>query len=74
MDYVFENKDGSVINIQFDDNGKKYVKNYKSADDFLKTLDSRLENYKDFYNEVTGFKEFEFIGYADGHEYGSESK
>ena len=66
IDYVIENKDGSIVNIQFNENGKKYKKEFKSSDDFLKTIDNRLTDYKDFYNKIES-NEYNFIGYADGY-------
>ena len=68
VDLVFEAKDGTVTNIQFNEEGAKYEKTFASASDFLATLDDRLTNYKDFYNSVGSDVEgFSFIGYADGH-------
>lgn len=67
IDYVFENEDGSVINIQYNDKGDKFEKLYKTNADFLKTCDVRLTNIKDFYNKIDGYSGFKFIGFADGH-------
>lgn len=79
MDYVFENKNGSILNIQFDTDGNRHEMTYSTSDDFLKKINHpALKNYRDFYNQVfhinldppfnkqlDGF--FNFVGVADGN-------
>ena len=68
IDYVFEKNTGEIINIQFNDDGKESRKTYASAQEFLDTFDRpELKNYRDFYNDLSRYRGYYFIGHADGH-------
>lgn len=73
VDYVFENKDGSIINIQFDTYGKRHDMKYSTTDDFVKKNHPDLKDYRYFYDQVFNIpfnKQlndfFDFVGLADG--------
>ena len=69
IDYIFEDSDGGITNIQFNEDSKQIVKEYKNEADFLETLDPELKSIKDFYNEIEFVdSNFKFIGYADGYD------
>jgi len=71
-DYVFENSDGSITNIQYNENGDMVQHEYSNGEKFTIWMGMRdlkpNSYYREFYNEINSNSKFNFIGEADGYD------
>ena len=71
--YVFENSDGSITNIQYNENGDMVQHEYSNGEKFTIWMGMRdlkpNSYYREFYNEIYFVNpKFNFIGEADGYD------